>query len=286
MLSIRLSFALKTPVIGIIFTCYSCSHETFSGVWQSTPVKVDAKIKEWELPLRFYDNKTKLNYSITNDANDLYICMRAADPQLQTKITQAGMQVWIDTTGKKKKSIGITFPFSTGVKMKYGEQIGSDKPTSEKNDNYTDATIRNDFLAANKEMQVVGFKSPLKGFIPLASDSGINVSMNWDSTNTLIYEARIPLISFYKRTLTLADSLKVFSVGVFVNGVDIISPTSRRGAAGDGAGGAMAGRGMGNGRLASSGFAGSGAGVGGSGNYGSLTQTRRVWTRMRLSVHR
>src|ERR1017187_1894449 len=91
----KLLLKLFFLIYSLVF--YSCSHETFSGALQSTPIKVDARINDWEIPLRFYDDKTKLNYSVTNDANNIYLCIRTADPQTQTKITQAGMQIWIDT---------------------------------------------------------------------------------------------------------------------------------------------------------------------------------------------
>lgn len=285
----KINLYLKLFLPAYAFTLCSCSHEIFSGVRQITPVKIDARINDWEIPLRFYDDKTKLNYSVTNDENNLYLCMRATDMQTQMKITQAGMQVWLDTTGKNKHSIGISFPLSTGVKMKYGEQTGSDSPNSDITDKHDRLKMRNDFLAANKEMQVTGFKPPLAGFIPLHSDTGINLSMNWDSTNTLIYEAKIPFSTFYKKRLTPSDSMKVFSIGIFVNGVEIISPTSRSGGGGDASGGGMnggglGGSGMGNGRLAGNGFAGAGTRGGGANSYGSLTKTKSVWTRFKLSV--
>jgi len=271
------------------FLLCSCSHETFSGAWQATSVKVDARINDWEIPLRFYDDNTKLNYSVTNDANNLYLCMRATDPQTQMKITQAGMQIWIDTTGKKKHHVGISFPLPTGMKMKYGEQSGTDSPNSDLTEKQDRSKMKNDFLAANKEMQVTGFKTPIAGFIPLHSDNGINISMNWDSTNTLIYEARIPFSTFYKKTLSSSDSIKTFSIGIFVKGVEVISPTSRLGGAGDGSGGGMGGNsisgsGMGNGRLAGNGFAGAGTRGGGASSYNSLTQTKSVWVRFKLSA--
>jgi hypothetical protein len=282
---------LHLKIALLVYACVfcSCSHETFSGAWQATPVKVDARINDWDIPLRFYDDKTKLNYSVTNDANTIYLCMRAADPQVQTKITQAGMQVWIDTTGKKKHTIGISFPLPTGVKMQYGEQAGSDLSNPDMLGKQDRSKMRNDFLAANKEMQVTGFKPPLGGFIPLHSDSGINISMNWDSTNTLIYEAEIPFSTFYKKSLTSSDSMKVFNIGIFVNGVEVISPTSRRGGAGEGPGGmggGFGGSGMGSGRLAGNGFAGAGTRGGGASSYGSFTKTKNVWIRIKLSLPR
>src|SRR5271156_4619244 len=109
----KINYQLKFFLVVYVFVFYSCSHETFSGVWQKTPVKIDARLNDWEIPLRLYDDETKLNYTVTNDADNLYICMRASDSHVQMKIMEAGMQVWIDTAGKNQHSIGIFYPLST-----------------------------------------------------------------------------------------------------------------------------------------------------------------------------
>ena len=278
----KINLLLKLVLVICAFMICSCSQVTFSGALQTTPIKVDARVNDWEIPLRFYDDKTKLNYSITNDANNIYLCMRTADPQTQTKITQAGMQIWIDTTGRKNRSIGISFPLPTGKKMKYGEQTGYDSPDLDWVDKKKMSKIRNNFVAANKEMQIIGFKNS-GGFIPLHSDSGINASMNWDSTNTLVYEMQIPFSTFYKKKLTSSDSIKIFNMGIFVNGVEIISPTSRKGNAGDNMMGGMGGSGMSNNRVAGNNNingAGMRGGATGGGGYGSFTKTKSVWTRV------
>ena len=285
-----------SPLNLFLFCCllliYSCSHETFSGAWQATPVKIDARINDWDIPLRFYDDGTKLNYSVTNDLNNLYICIRATNSETQLKIMRAGMKIWIDTTGNKKHDIGIFFPISSGDKMQYGELTGSDSPNYETESRHDRSKNRANFLASNKEMQVVGFKPPIGGIIPIHSDSGINLNMNWDSLSTLICEIKIPFSAFYKKSLTASDNVKIFNVGIFVNGLEVSSPSGR--SAGTdmsqpsgmpgGSYGASGMGGMNSGRLAGNGFAGAGTRGGGATNYGTLTHTKSIWTRFNLSV--
>ena len=273
-------------IFGICILVFaSCSHEILSGALQTSPVKVDGKINDWEIPLRFFDYKTNINYSVTNDLHDLYICMRIADVQMQTKIIRAGMEVWIDTTGKKKKNVGISFPLSTGEKMKYGEKEGTDSPRSETRDR---AKMRTAFLASNRDMQLKGFKH-LNGFVPLRNDSGVNVSMNWDSSGTLIYEAKVAFRAFYKENLTSVDSAKVFGIGIVLNGMEVITPSSR-GSAGQGMNpaGGMGGSTMGGTGMGSQSRLG-GMGSGASGNahgkdYSDFANPKRIWVRVGLAV--
>ena len=46
----------------------------FKSTWQSTPVSIDGQTDDWRKPLAFRDTKTNLNYSVSNDNNNLYIC--------------------------------------------------------------------------------------------------------------------------------------------------------------------------------------------------------------------
>ena len=279
-------YFLKLIFVFFIFSFSSCSHEILSGALQTTPVKVDAKLNDWEIPLRFFDNGTKINYSITNDLQNLYICMRITDAQIQTKIIHAGMEVWIDTTGKKKKNIGISFPISTGEKIKYGDRATSNTTGLESADKRDRAKMQATFLSSNKDMQLKGFQPPLNGFMHLNNDSGVNVSMNWDSTNTLIYEAKIAFKTFYKEKLTSADSAKFLGIGIVLNGMQVITPTTR-GSAGQGmnpAGGMTGVGGMGsNSRLGGMGSGASGGGGHGK-DYNTFANPKKIWIRVGLAV--
>ncbi|MFI5163833.1 MAG: hypothetical protein ACHQHP_01150 [Bacteroidia bacterium] len=285
----KTNFFLKFFLFTYAFVLCSCSHETFSGAWQKTPVKVDAKINDWEIPLRLYDDATKLNYAVTNDADNLYLCMRASDVHVQMKIMQAGMQVWIDTTGKKKQKIGIFFPLSTGEKIRYDIPGATGSQNFETDDKREQLKMRGDFLASNKQMQLKGFKPPLAGTVPLHSEGGIELSINWDSTNTLIYEAKIPLATFYKKSLSASDSEKVFSIGIYVNGIEVKSS----GPGGGSGAGAMAPATNGMGSIGGSGMAsgmaggrGKALGSGLGEEYKALAKTRNVWVRFKLAAPR
>jgi len=103
---------IKKPIIAVIMIALllSCSKTTYKSIWQLTPVNADGFSYEWSIPLRFSDSGSKLNYSITNDSEDLYISLRITEEQTQMKIMNAGFQVGIDTTGKKASQAIIKFP--------------------------------------------------------------------------------------------------------------------------------------------------------------------------------
>jgi hypothetical protein len=89
-------------IIALAGLIVSCSPKAYDALdWQGTKITVDGKIPEWPSPLRFYDYKTKINYAISNDRRNIYVCMKIFDESQQIKVLRGGMEFRIDTAGKK-----------------------------------------------------------------------------------------------------------------------------------------------------------------------------------------
>ena len=156
---IKFQLYLSLFLLSVILFFSSCSKTVYTSSWQSNDFTVLRK-SETGQPLRFYDIKSKLQYSISNDTKNIYLCVKVIDEQLQSKILLAGMQVNIDTMGKKVQPIGILYPI--GIEKKPKNQSGI-KPTNDKDSK--DNPLKTQFLLEQKEMQLSGFKSPLNGII-------------------------------------------------------------------------------------------------------------------------
>ena len=89
---IKISFFI-IPIVLMI----SCTHYIYisRSTWQQKPVVADGKPNEWKIPLKYFDEKSKLQYAITNDFQNLYFCIRATEQETQTKILRAGLQIKI-----------------------------------------------------------------------------------------------------------------------------------------------------------------------------------------------
>ena len=257
----------------------------------------DGNPQEWKIPLRFYDSKSKLSYAVTNDLDNLYICIRITDDASQVKVMRAGMQVWIDTSGSNRQVTGILFPkhltepadpVATNPETR-GKRPGGGRPANM-------SGMRTRFQKEYKEMQLTGFKAPIRGALPLQNDYGINLGINWDanrydSSYIMIYEAVIPFKTFYKNKLTVADSLKKFGISIIVNSLP--RPATKTGGGSRGGGG-MSGGGMGGGGGMRGGGMGGGGRRGGGGGGGGqrgnpevanpLYETNTVKMRMQLSI--
>ncbi|MDR3715728.1 MAG: hypothetical protein P4L51_23190 [Puia sp.] len=89
----------------------SCSHKLApEGNYQSSPVVADGRLNDWKLPLRFTNADYTVNYAVTNDDKNLYICVVSKDPVTVQRILKAGMNIYLDPKGAKNKEISIAFP--------------------------------------------------------------------------------------------------------------------------------------------------------------------------------
>lgn len=200
-------------ISGFIF---SCTKLVYNNLWQSRPVNADGNLEEWHLPLRYYDSKSRLQYTITNDSVNLYICMCATDQQTQQKIIHAGMQIWIDTTGTKRQQTGIFYPLAAVQHKKYSFEDDSVKTKSWQFNKHDENSMKDRYAKRPQEMQLVGFKQPIGGITQLHNDYGISAILDWDSTGNMNYEALIPFRTFYKNFIFTSDTNKIFLITIVI----------------------------------------------------------------------
>jgi hypothetical protein len=262
----------KFCFILFIVIATSCSQPLYNCLWQAKPVIADGNASEWPVPLSYFDGESKLQYSFSNDINNIYACVKVADAQAQLKIMRGGMQLSIDTTGKNKKQVCILFPTGNSEAASNEEKEGHHKPDP--------ASLKRNFLNQPAEMLLTGFKHPLGGLTSIHSPDGVNVSINWDSTNTMVYEAVIPFKKFYKKEiLSLDDSTKVFGISLTVNGLHAPKSSANAGNT-PGASGMPSARGM-----TGAGMGGAGGMQGGGGHSSNpLYESHTIKSQLQLST--
>src|ERR1700756_5050940 len=190
---------LAIVIIGSLILFFACSPKAlYQTSWQSTPVVADGNASEWRIPLRFYDSDTKLNYTLSNDDEKIYLCVRIVDELSQAKVMRNGLNIWFDTLAKKNKQCGILFPVPNKDADEYqadgasgggggggGRHHGGDG--SHKGGD-VDA-VKKKFLRQANQMQLIGFKKGIPDYLAPENEYGINVNINWDANNIMIYEA-------------------------------------------------------------------------------------------------
>ena len=280
--SFVLSSLRKIMLLSVItLMIESCSKTVYPSAWQDTPVNVDGRLSEWNVPLPYYDESTRLNYAISNDKKNLYVCIRASNEETQTKMLRAGFTLWIDTTGKKNKTIGITYPLPQRMLMNHSAYTSNQQQKGES------SFDKQKILSDQKQMLMTGFKNADNGLSLIGKKDGVTVAVNYDSAGVMTYEASIPFSTFRDADFSNADAIKTWSVGLEEKGLEQGQGKGNHG--GGGGGGGMGGGGMGGGRGGMRGGGGRGGrGGGGGGNRSqgensSLTEPAEVWNYIKLS---
>ncbi|MGZ3812881.1 MAG: hypothetical protein ACXVJN_14125 [Mucilaginibacter sp.] len=211
-------------------------------------VVIDGDLKEWGDSLRYYNQDNKINYSLANDKENLYMAIRINDYTEQVRILNAGLTLGIDTRGKKKESFSLTFPV--------GEQGGLTQYGIPKHDN-ADQTQedRDELIQARltklRGIKVVGFSDIEGNMITTSNTYGIKTAINYDKDGYLVIEAAIPLKFFHVDDVTKNE----WAFNFKINGITRPSQgntaaeqeRASRGGRGGGSGGGRGGRGGGRG---------------------------------------
>ena len=136
-----------------------------------------------------------MQYIVTNDETNLYVCIRATEQPLQMKIVKSGLQLWIDPSGKNKETTGIKFPL--GGNMIRQPATKSIQPESLQKNEAGKTDQARYFQPERAQITLTGFKSEYNGTFIASELKEIKASINWDEHNIMTYELAIPIRSFY-----------------------------------------------------------------------------------------
>lgn len=178
------------------------------AIWAASPVKIDGNAQEWKLPLRFYDDGTKLFFAFANDDKNLYICFQAPDDMFQRKIMGAGMEVSFSIKGKHK--VSVTFPLDQQSAPSAPQNDADAQPGIDRKNR------RTAFILQNTLMNIEGFVTR-NGMISIDDTSGINVAIGWDDNSKLTYEMAIPFEEWLGAGYSLPTLSKDISMDVIIN---------------------------------------------------------------------
>ncbi len=248
-----------------------CSPQEFPlGNFQKTPILADGNAEDWGLPLRFGSDGGALQYNITNDSRNIYVSVATNDQATQISILRAGISIYVDTKGKKNKTMGLSFPANEALE---GEHNRSVSPANYKKQNLMDKDIFKTF----------GFINMENTNYAISDTSAIKMGINYDAFGNLIFESIIPLKYIFNKSLN-AKTAPSISIGIVLNPLTMRSgnrgPNSAGGetgmrSGGGGMGGGMRGGGMSGGGMGGGGMNGGGMGGGMRGGGGGMGGGRR-----------
>lgn len=250
-------------------------------------IAIDGQVKEWGDSLAWYSPAERLNYSIANSKDTLYIAAKIYDRSEVARIMHGGITFVIDPKGKKKETFSITFPLnvgSTASRPVFEHDNQGDEDTVSKADR---EELMRERITTLRGIKVVGFKDVEDENITTSNTYGFQTAIDFDDNGNLVCEAAMPLRFFH-----VDDPFKnQWAFDIKINGIQ--RPASGQ----DGEGGEHSGgRGMGGGGMRGGGMGGMGGGRhggmggrhgGGNNNQGmdrgELVKTVDYWVRVNLA---
>ena len=205
---------------------------------------IDGSLKEWGDSLRYFNQDKKLNYTIANDKDNIYLVLRLNDHTEQQRALTAGITFSIDPKGKKRETYSVTFPYTDPDAMAAERlQRLAETPSQPANDDDREQRMQAR-LTKLRQLKVTGFKDVLNDIITTSNTYGIKTAIDFDDDGYLVYEAQIPI-----NMLHAADEDKnEWAFNIKINGITRKTPEGRGGDSGGGMGGGRGGMGGGGSR--------------------------------------
>lgn len=240
----------------VVLALTSCSSSMYQSTWQTKPVIADGNPTEWTLPLRYGDAKSGLQYNVTNDETNLYVCIRATERPAQVKILSSGMTIWIDPSGENKETTGIHFR----LPVMHEKKPAQEDITPGKTQGNTPAkmNLREEYELEKPEISLSGFLPRYNGTFEASEAKGAQAAINWDNQDNMTYELVIPFATFYTKDIKTLKDNPVLGVTIMVAAL-----TRPQGSGSREGGHGAEGGGHHNGRMGGGGEGGMGGGIGG-----------------------
>jgi len=90
------------------------NYQAYSSTDTAIHHVLDGKTNEWPVQKFETDVRSEIKYAVDNDTQNLYLALIIPNSRTQMTIMRQGMELYLDTKGKKKESKGIEFPVKEG----------------------------------------------------------------------------------------------------------------------------------------------------------------------------
>jgi hypothetical protein len=243
---------------------------------------LDGNLNEWN-PGRFEtDKETNTQYAIDHDANNLYLAVKVTDPQLQMKMMTLGMDLYMDTKGRKRERTGISFPLKREGGSGRGGRPGGEPGEAGRPD---PKEMRERLAATMILLKTFGFDDKENRNQLISQTNSVNLAFDWDDANHFYIEYLVPL-SFLGGQTALTG--KTLGIGWKINemempnaaGPTVVSTQLVGVPAGSGR---PTGGGSGRTGGARAGGGNTGGGGAGFGSVDSRMKEQRFWTKYVMS---
>jgi hypothetical protein len=218
--------------------------------YYNTDIRIDGRLTDWPSGTFYNSSEANALYAIANDSVRLYFCVQLLEKSAQLNVLHNGLVISITSTGKKKNSCQIYFPYQA---VQSNEQIvvkGQQQP-----------------LTFTASLKMEGFNDDINGiFLQDSLSKGVEAAIAYDQTGALVLEMAIPMTDFKEDLRTAKFSTFRFLVNGKGKSGDAGLPNKEGGQGSDKHSGGKGGGGGSGGMGGKHGGSGGGGGGNGSGS--------------------
>ena len=191
-----------------------CSHKAAPvGRYQSTPVTADGIPDEWALPLRFANATRTLQYNVTNDNGNIYICAMSHDERTILRMLRSGMTVYFDPKGQAGRDISLHYPLRKQPDPNIRDRKGETQVS------HRDSGWMEELVQQSDSYGITGFSGLENGQFPVSGNQGpIRVAIKLSRHDSLlVFEAVVPIRNVLGSPPELRNPKRSFSIGIVLN---------------------------------------------------------------------
>lgn len=216
-----------TVVMGLILLIimWGCARvPVYKSTWQQSLFEMNENDMDWVSKMT-YNSESGIMYGLSNDQENLYVKVKFENFILQQKVMKTGLTFWIDTSGKKKKQLGLIFPVKSPYKNMqalYKSRMSGNGQNRQQQILDT-ALFNSKYRRGRESMNLVNyFGAGRNDMVDNKNKEGINATLWMDSENMLYYEAEISLQKIFPNPQKfLIDSTNYFSFGIETGKMEI-----------------------------------------------------------------
>jgi hypothetical protein len=198
-------------LLTLLIFSLTLSAKTVPVRWKVKDTKIDGNVQDWNRNVSYYDADTKVRYGIRNDSNNLYLAFAISDKMIQTKMAAAGMVLKFKYKNEEKlKPVIFIKPF-----LKKGNRPGRGGKRS--------VDERRAAYRLNlPPVELEGFAKCNGNIYSMKHEKAITYGFDWDSTEVMIMELKIPFTELYGKDFQFDQLTKaVMAINISIKGLEI-----------------------------------------------------------------
>jgi len=172
-------------VIAVLFV--QCRETVVNSVWNENQIRIDGTFSDWQSCLT-RDEKSGAIFGISNDSDNLYLCLTTSNQTTVRQIMRGGLIVTMHVKAVRGKQFGIKFPTAIeGMPFDGGRARGTRRM-----DRVDDEQDRfRMFRDTQTELVLLGPGKAEMQIVPLMNPYGLKAALG-QSQRQFVYELQIP----------------------------------------------------------------------------------------------